>query len=121
PEVSLSASPEDGGTLIGAGTFAAGSLVTVAAIPNEGFTFTNWTEGETVVSTSSSYQFEMDGNIALVANFDEVVLGNFRINLSSSPIAGGTTSGSGQYTENSTVTVSALPNPGYVFVNWTEG
>ncbi|WP_051227817.1 InlB B-repeat-containing protein [Gillisia sp. JM1] len=121
PEVTLSASPEAGGTLIGAGTFVDGSLVTVAATPNEGFTFTNWTEGETVVSTSSSYQFEMDGNIALVANFDEVVLGNFRINLSSSPIAGGTTNGSGQFTENSTVTVSALPNPGYVFVNWTEG
>ncbi|MBK5193224.1 MAG: Ig-like domain-containing protein, partial [Flavobacteriaceae bacterium] len=121
PEVTLAASPEEGGTVTGAGTFAQESLVTVVANPNEGFTFTNWTVGETVVSTSSSYQFEMDGNIALVANFDEVVLGNFRINLSSSPIAGGTTNGSGQFTENSTVTVSALPNPGYVFVNWTEG
>jgi len=121
PEVTLSATPEAGGTLIGAGTFSDESLVTVAAIPNDGFTFTNWTVGETVVSTSSSYQFEMDGNIALVANFDEVVLGNFRINLSSLPIAGGTTNGSGQFSANATVTVAALPNPGYVFVNWTEG
>ena len=121
PEVTLSATPEAGGTLIGAGAFADGSTVTVAAIPNEGFTFINWTEGETVVSTSSSYQFEMDGNLALAANFDEVVSGNFRINLSSLPIAGGTTTGSGQFSANSRVTVAALPNPGYVFVNWTEG
>ncbi|MFO7719693.1 MAG: ice-binding family protein [Gillisia sp.] len=121
PEITLSASPEAGGMLFGAGTFSKGSTVTVAAIPSEGYTFTSWTVNGTVVSTSSSYQFEMDGNIALVANFEEVVLGNFRINLSSSPIAGGTTNGSGQFTENSTVTVSALPNPTYVFVNWTEG
>jgi uncharacterized repeat protein (TIGR02543 family) len=121
PEVTLSATPEAGGTLIGAGTFADGSLVTVAAIPNEGFTFTNWTVGETVVSTSSSYQFEMDGNTELMANFTAVTAGNFTVNLSSLPIAGGTTNGSGQFSANSTVTVAALPNPGYVFVNWTEG
>ncbi|MFO8145750.1 MAG: ice-binding family protein [Gillisia sp.] len=121
PEITLSATPEAGGMLLGAGTFSKGSTVTVAAIPSEGYTFTSWTVDGTVVSNSSSYQFEMDGNIALVANFEEVVLGNFRINLSSSPIAGGTTNGSGQFTENSTVTVSALPNAGYVFVNWTEG
>ena len=121
PEVTLSATPEAGGTLIGAGTYADGSSVTVAAIPNDGFTFTNWTVGEAVVSTSSSYQFEMDGNIELMANFTAVVAGNFTVNLSSLPIAGGTTNGSGQYSANSTVTVAALPNPGYVFDNWTEG
>lgn len=121
PEITLSATPEAGGMLLGAGTFSNGSTATVAAVPSAGFTFISWSVNGTVVSTSSSYQFEMDGNIALTANFEEVVLGNFRINLSSSPIAGGTTNGSGQFTENSTKTVSALPNPGYVFVNWTEG
>jgi uncharacterized repeat protein (TIGR02543 family) len=121
PAVTLSASPEAGGTLNGAGTFADESLVTVAAIPNEGFTFTNLTVGETVVSTSSSYQFEMDGNTELMANFTAVVAGNLTVNLSSLPIAGGTTTGSEQYSANSSVTVEAAPNTGYVFVNWTEG
>ncbi len=121
PEITLTASPEAGGTITGAGTFDKGSIVTVAAIPNDGFVFTNWTVDDKAVSTSSSYPFEMDGNIALVANFSEVVLGNFKINLSSSPVAGGTTNGSGQFDENSTITVSALPNSGYFFVNWTEG
>lgn len=121
PQITATASPETSGTVTGAGTFDNGSTVTVAATPNEGFVFTNWTKGGTEVSRSSSYQFEMNGNIALVANFAEVVVGNFRISLSSSPIAGGTTNGAGQFDENSTVTVSALPNPGYFFVNWTEG
>ena len=121
PAVTLSASPEAGGTLNGAGAFADESLVTVSANPNEGFTFTNWTVGETVVSTSSSYQFEMDGNTELMANFTAVVAGNLTVNLSSLPIAGGTTTGSEQYSANSSVTVEAVPNTGYVFVNWTEG
>ncbi|PTN32862.1 GLUG motif-containing protein [Desulfonatronum sp. SC1] len=34
---------------------------------------------------------------------------------------GGTVSGSGTYAHGSTVTVSATPDHGYVFVNWTEG
>jgi uncharacterized repeat protein (TIGR02543 family) len=121
PAVTLSASPEAGGTLNGAGAFADESLVTVSANPNEGFTFTNWTVGETVVSTSSSYQFEMDGNTELMANFTAVIDGNLTVNLSSLPIAGGTTTGSEQYSANSSVTVEAVPNTGYVFVNWTEG
>ncbi|MFD2516359.1 InlB B-repeat-containing protein [Salinimicrobium flavum] len=121
PQITVTASPETSGTVTGSGTFDNGAIVTVAATPNEGFVFTNWTVGDKVVSTSSSYQFEMDGNIAIVANFAEVASGNFRINLSSSPVAGGTTNGSGQFDENSVVTVSALPNQGYFFVNWTEG
>jgi uncharacterized repeat protein (TIGR02543 family) len=121
PEVTLSASPVLGGTTTGAGTFAQGSLVTVTAIPNTGYTFTNWTYIGTVVSTSASYQFTMDGNRALVANFTPVVVGNFAVVLSSNPFTGGTTGGAGSYTAGATVNVIAYPNPLYNFVNWTEG
>lgn len=121
PQVTLSATPAEGGTVTGAGDFNEESTVTVAATPYEGYVFTNWTVDGTVVSTSASYQFVMNGNKAIVAHFAAVTSGNFRISLSSSPIAGGTTTGSGQFNANATVTVSAFPNPGYVFVNWTEG
>ncbi len=122
PQVTLSSNPLVGGTTTGAGTFAQGSVVTVSATPNTGFTFTNWTNNGTIVSTSSSYQFTMNGNIALVANFTPVTAGNFAVNLSSNPAAGGTTTGAGSYPTGSTVTVTALPNTfgGYTFVNWTD-
>lgn len=120
PQITTTAAPEASGTVTGAGSFGNGATVTVAATPNDGFVFTNWTLGDKIVSTSSSYQFKMNGNVALVANFAKVVVGNFRINISSSPAEGGTTNGSGQFDENSIVTVSALPNSGYVFANWTE-
>jgi len=122
PQLKVSSSPTAGGTTTGAGTFAQGSKVTVSAIPASGYTFTNWTDSGTVniVSTSASYQYTMAGNRALVANFSVVVAGNFAVNLSSNPAAGGTTIGAGSYNAGATVAMTATPNAGYSFVNWTE-
>ncbi len=97
PQVTLSFSPLLSGTITGAGEFAEGSLATAGATANTGFTFTNWTENDKEVSTSSSYQFTMKGNKALVAHFAPVPVGNFGVNVSSSPVAGGTTAGSGSF------------------------
>ncbi len=120
PMISLSANPTIGGTTSGGGAFAQGSSATVVATPNTGYTFTNWTENGTEVSTSSSYQFTIAGNRTLVANFTAVPVGNFAVNLSSSPAAGGTTTGSGSYATGTLVTITASANTGYTFMNWTE-
>lgn len=139
PQITLISSPVIGGTTVGGGAYAVGATVTVTATPLPGYAFVNWTENGTVVSlvnsplkvdaastgtevsTSSSYQFTMVGNRTLTANFAVVVLGNFAINLSSNPAAGGTTAGAGSYQENSTRIVSASPNTGYTFTSWTQG
>lgn len=121
PTLTLTATPASGGTLVGAGAFAQGSTVTVMATPNTGFTFTSWTDGTNVVSSSPSYQFKMAGNKALVANFTAIPVGNSALNLSSTPAAGGTTSGSGAYLTGSSVTATATANTGYTFLNWTDG
>ncbi|WGQ10652.1 ice-binding family protein [Pedobacter gandavensis] len=120
PLVSLTASPAIGGVLSGAGAFALNSSVAVTAVPNAGYTFTSWTENGTVVSNSSSYQFTHTNNRNLIANFTLIPPGNFAVNLSSSPTAGGTTTGSGAYLIGTSVTVVAAANAGYTFVNWTE-
>jgi uncharacterized repeat protein (TIGR02543 family) len=120
PQVTLSSSPAVGGTTEGAGTFTQASVVTVTATPSTGYAFTNWTDNGIVVSTSSSYQFPMAGNKALVANFKLIPASQFAVVLSSLPVAGGTTDGSGAYNAGTMVTVSALPNAGYTFVNWTD-
>ena len=120
PQVTLSFSPLLSGTITGAGEFAEGSTTTVSANALTGFTFINWTENGKEVSASSSHQFTMKGNKALVANFAPVPLGNFAVNLTSSPAAGGTTIGSGPYATGTNATVSATANPGFTFTNWTE-
>jgi hypothetical protein len=120
PQVTLTSNPVAGGTTTGAGTFAQGSVTTVTATPAAGFTFTNFTNNGVVASSSSSYTFTMNGNIALVANFAPIIPGKFAVNLSSNPAAGGTTAGSGLYNAGSLVTVTETPNAGYVFANWTN-
>jgi len=141
PQVSILSDPIIGGTTSGGGAFAEGATVTVTANPLPGYVFVNWTEngtfvslspslnpnglkaanGSTEVSASSSYTFTMGAaNRILTANFSVIVLGNFSINLSSNPAAGGATLGGGSYVENSVNTVTAVPNTGYTFVNWTD-
>ena len=120
PNISLTANPTAGGIPNGAGNFAQGSTTTVTATALPTFVFTNWTENGTIVSTSTSYTFKVNGNRALVANFIPIPVGNSSVNLSSSPAVGGNTSGAGAYPTGSSVTVTASANAGYTFTNWTD-
>ena len=65
----ISLTANTGGTITGAGTYAAGSNITVTATASEGYTFTNWTESGIVVSTDASYNFTVEADRSLVANF----------------------------------------------------
>ena len=67
--ITVNAQPTTGGTVAGGGTFAVGSSQTVTAAANSSYTFANWTQNGTVVSTSASYSFTLTGNETLVANF----------------------------------------------------
>ncbi len=116
PMVTLSSSPAAGGTVIGAGAVNNGSVITVVAMANPGFSFLNWTEAGNIVSTSSSYLFTVNGNRTLVANFTS----QFVVALSANPLAGGVTSGGGAFNSGATVTAVATSNLGYLFANWTE-
>jgi photosystem II stability/assembly factor-like uncharacterized protein len=115
--ISVNSNPTSGGVATGSGTYAEGSPATVSATPNTGYTFQNWTEGTVIVSTNISYTFTVNGNRNLTANFNPI---QYTITTSSNPVNGGTTSGGGLYNYSSTATVSASPNSGYEFSNWTE-
>jgi uncharacterized protein YjdB len=67
--VSLSANPTAGGTVSGGGTYNYGSSCTVTATANSGYTFTNWTENGSQVSTNANYSFTVTANRTLAANF----------------------------------------------------
>lgn len=69
--VVTAASPAEGGTTLGDGDYESGALVSVAAIPSAGFSFVNWTENGEVVSVEPGFDFAIDRNRDLVANFDQ--------------------------------------------------
>jgi hypothetical protein len=116
--VTTSANPGAGGTTSGTGTYTGGQSVTVIATANSGYSFVNWTEGTTVVSTDASYTFTINASRSLVANF---ALNQFTVATLANPSNGGTTTGGGSYNPGSSVTVTATPANGYTFFNWTEG
>ena len=115
--ISVSANPNNGGTVSGDGTYYEGESCTVRATPNTGYTFTNWTENGNVVSTQSRYTFIVTGNRTLVANFQAQ---GFTITATADPVNGGTVTGGGTYNSGQSCTLTATPATGYNFVNWTK-
>lgn len=116
--VSLNAVPSEGGTISGGGTFEPGASVKIKATPKVGYNFVNWTEAGTVVSTDAEYAFECNSSRTLTANFSII---QCVLSTASLPVEGGTTSGSGTFNYGKSVTILAVPNEGYSFVNWSSG
>lgn len=70
--ISASVDPSGSGTISGTGTYNSGASCTLVCTPATGYTFVNWTESGTEVSTSASYSFTVNSARTLVANFDQV-------------------------------------------------
>ncbi|MDE7243662.1 MAG: Ig-like domain-containing protein, partial [Oscillospiraceae bacterium] len=124
--INASASPEEGGTVSGGGQYEEGATVTVNAAPNEDFRFLAWTEADTQISTEANLTFTVSSDRTLIAvfelipdnSFDPIPKPTYTINTSAT--VGGTVSGAGEYEEGSSVTLTATPESGYLFVGWTE-
>ncbi len=67
------ATPAEGGTVSGAGSFQPGTEVTVIATPDPDYTFVNWTVDGEEVSIDSSYTFIITQSLTITANFASTV------------------------------------------------
>lgn len=116
----ISASPNTvgWGTITGTGTYSYGDSVSLVATAATGYTFKNWTENGTAVSTSSTYTFTATQDRTLVANFQLI---QYTISAEVRPVSTyGTVSGTGTKNYGSTASLRATPNTGYKFSNWKE-
>lgn len=114
--ITASANPAEGGTISGAGTYTAGSEVTLTAAVNPGWEFVNWTEDGTEVATDPVYTFTVVSDRDLTANFIQ----QFLITATASPLYAGYTTGSGEYLSGEEVTLKAVADLGWEFDRWTE-
>ncbi len=117
--ITVSANPNNGGTVSGGDTYNHGQSCTVTATVNTGFNFTNWTENGSVVSTEASYTFDVTSNRNLVANFTTQSQ-TYTITVSANPSNGGTVTGGDTYNQGQSCTVTATANTDFSFTNWTE-
>ena len=118
--VTVAADDNDKGTVAGGGSYCENSEVTVTATPNPGYNFVNWTDNNNsnaVVSTNASHTFTLTANVNYRANFAACEGAAVTVNRNNNDY--GTVTGEGSYCAGSQVNLTATPNSGYRFVNWT--
>lgn len=115
--ISVSANPNNGGTVTGGGAFHYGDNCTVIATPAAGYTFLRWTENGNQVSNNATYTFTVTCNRTLVAQFQAQ---SYTITATADPANGGTVTGGGTFSYGQSCTLTATPATGYTFINWTK-
>lgn len=102
------------------GGFTPGTVVSITAVSNTGYTFSNWS-GDTT-DTNATTTLTMTSNKTATANFSENC---YMLNTITSPVAGGSVAlgtaqnCSGGYKHGTVVSITASPNPGYGFGSWS--
>ena len=114
--INASADPSNGGIVNGTGNYEYASYCTLTAVPSGNYVFMYWTEDGMRVSNDAQYTFSVYKTHNLVAHFSSP----FSISAVSAPAAGGSVYGTGSYFYNTTCTLMATANEGYVFAGWTE-
>ena len=105
--ITLAANPAEGGSVSGAGSYTDGATATLNATANEGYTFINWTENGTAVSTDAIYSFTVTADRDLVANF---------VNIFTKDIIGYGTGSGGYYLIASPVAENIAPSSSNGFI-----
>ena len=103
------------GSATGSGTYAAGEVACVSAIPDAGAHFIGWFSGGACLSTDATYRFQVSADIDLEAVFG---MGSFTVSTIASPTEAGYVSGFGGFDEGQRTTLSATAKPGFTFDCW---
>jgi len=106
---------------VGDHSYYEGDVVTVTATAATGYRFVNWT-GPVASSGDAQTTVTMDSDKTVTAVFEAVPQYTITIDPPADPAMGTTDPGPGTYVlyEGETITIQAIPNPGYRFVNWNN-
>lgn len=130
-KLTLIATPSDGGSVSGGGTYVDGSKVTLRASASSGYAFEAWSDKDgMVIATTASFQYTTkEKHDTLYAHFRFVPTSptepadpntSLYYRLTLEPDQGCTVSGGGRYLMGTRVSVSASLESGYEFINWTD-
>ena len=100
------------GVVTGTGLYNHGSEVTLTATANEHHHFVKWSDG----SVENPRVFTVTSDVNLSAEF---AINQYQATITSE--GNGTVTGSNKYDYGSKATLSATPNEGYHFVEWSDG
>ena len=102
----------ENGSATGSGVYNYGETITLTATPNAHYHFSKWSDG----NTDNPRSYVVTNDVTLTAEF-AIDTHNIVVNGSEN----GTVSGVGTYNYGDTVTLNAIPNEGFHFVQWSNG
>ena len=108
------------GSVTGEGRYLENTVVTVRATAANGYEFKGWVKNGDTVARTNEYTFMLTADVTLTAAFAAVPVYYTVTGMPNDPNMG-TVSGSGPYEAGATATLTATPNSGYHFVNWSTG
>lgn len=106
--------PESAGTVTGGGLYEVGTTVSLQAFANTGYSFTNWSDG----NTDNPREITVNGDATYIAVFESH---QFTITTIANPIEGGTITGGGSYNYGDTAFLRPIPNEDFFFLCWSDG
>ena len=112
--ISVVASPEEGGTVSGGGTFYYGDTAYITAVPSDHYVFDGWSDGVDDLSRSVTVKSDK----TYTAKFHKQ---KFTVVGEPSPEGWGKVTGGGFYSYGTSVTLTAVPSSGKVFLEWDDG
>lgn len=117
--ITASVIPDGSGTVSGCDGYNYSDYCTLTATPNPGYTFDKWTENGNLVSTNREFTFEVTSSRVFMAHFTQQ---SYTVTATAEPAGYGIVSVSdgGVFHYNDQCTLTAIPNQGYSFVNWTK-
>ena len=73
-DINATADPEEGGSVVGAGSYQLGQVCTLSATANEGYYFIGWTKDGVEVSNEAIYSFTVTEDASFVAHFEQGII-----------------------------------------------
>jgi hypothetical protein len=115
--LTIASSPGSGGTFSGAGSYPAGTVVTITEVAGNGYRTNGWSgpdAGSTAAPGNASTTIVMNADRSLAANF--VQQGTLAVTAGTGGTAVG---GGGIYDVGTVVPIIATPNSTYIFSGWS--
>jgi hypothetical protein len=115
--VTLSSNNPIMGSVTGEGNYAENTAATIEAIPNTGYRFIQWNDG----NKENPRTITLTQDTSFIATFAVSSQNTYHVSVSSNDQTKGTVLGGGDYAKNSTVSIGAMANQGYRFAQWDDG
>ena len=112
-EITTNVNNENYGTVTNGGIFL-NETIQLTATPNDHYHFVKWNDGNT--DNPRTVQVTQDSTFTAVFAIDE-----HNVTISKNISAAGTVTGDGNYEYGTNITLTAIPNAHYLFVNWSDG